>query len=52
MRSRADNGRMLSPLKRAKVIRAGKVAFRKRGSGAASVNEIAAAASPWSCPTT
>jgi hypothetical protein len=52
MRSRADNGRMLSPLKRAKVIRAGKAAFRKRASGAAGMNEIAAGASPWSCLTT
>ena len=52
MRSRADNGRMLSPLERAKVIRASKAAFRKRASGAASPNEIAAGASPWSCPTT
>jgi hypothetical protein len=46
MRSRADNGRMLSPLERAEIVRSGRVVFRQRGLGAASPNEIAAAAPP------
>jgi TetR/AcrR family transcriptional repressor of mexJK operon len=44
MRSRAGNGRTLSPLKRARIIQAGKAVFLAHGFGAASVDEIAATA--------
>ena len=44
MRSRAGNGRTLSPLKRARIIHAGKAVFLAQGFGAASVDEIAASA--------
>ena len=42
MDARADNGRSLSPLKRAQIIRAGKAVFLAQGFGAASVDDIAA----------
>ena len=44
MQARVDNGRSLSPLKRAQIIRAGKTVFLARGFGAASVDDIAAKA--------
>jgi TetR/AcrR family transcriptional repressor of mexJK operon len=44
MRSRAGNGRSLSPLKRARIIHAGKAVFLAQGFGAASVDDIAATA--------
>ena len=44
MRSRAVNGRALSPRKRAQIIQAGKAVFLARGFGAASVDHIAAGA--------
>jgi TetR/AcrR family transcriptional repressor of mexJK operon len=44
MGSRGDNGRLLSPLKRAQIIQAGKAVFLAQGFGAASVDDIAARA--------
>ena len=44
MHSRAGNGRSLSPLKRARIIHAGKMVFLAQGFGAASVDDIAASA--------
>jgi TetR/AcrR family transcriptional repressor of mexJK operon len=44
MGARAANGRSLSPLKRALIIRAGKAVFLEHGFGAASMDEIAAKA--------
>ena len=41
---RAGNRRPLSPLKRAQIIRAGKMVFLAQGFGAASVDDIAASA--------
>jgi TetR/AcrR family transcriptional regulator, mexJK operon transcriptional repressor len=44
MRSRAANGRTLSPRKRAQIIQAGKTVFLAQGFGAASVDDVAASA--------
>src|SRR5215471_3370464 len=44
MDARAENGRSLSRLKRAQIIRAGKTVFLARGFGSASVDDIAAKA--------